>query len=184
MTHIELEHYLRKYETMISMATPFHVLAEDTHMIVQQENENMYINRYLLKGCFLPIVQCPPMAPVALEKLEPARGSRVWCSWGERSSGAVPPHCLRKNVTPGLRCVVTPWRRDARCRDARRRDNSPSVENGWSALPVRLLGVRNYVNFILLTKWEVSKKFFLYCAWFFYLLIVAGDQRKGVKGRK
>ena len=76
------------------------------------------------------------------------------------------------------------WRRDARCRDARRRDNSPSVENGWSALPVRLLGVRNYVNFILLTKWEVSKKFFLYCAWFFYLLIVAGDQRKGVKGRK
>jgi len=25
-------------------------------------------------------------------------------------------------------------------------------ENGWSALPVRLLGVRNYVNFILLTK--------------------------------
>ena len=69
-----------------------------------------YINRYLLKGCFLPIVQCPPMAPVALEKLEPARGSRVWCSWGERSSGAVPRHCLRKNVTPGLRCVVTPWR--------------------------------------------------------------------------
>ena len=62
------------------MATPFHVLAEDTHLIVQQKNENMYINRYLLKGGFLPIVQCPPMAPVALEKLEPARGSRVWCS--------------------------------------------------------------------------------------------------------
>ena len=36
------------------------------------------------------------------------------------ASGAVPPHCLRKNVTPGLRCVVTPWREtlDAETRDA------------------------------------------------------------------
>ena len=92
------------------MATPFHVLAEDTHMIVQQENENMLHKQIFAKGLFSSHshVQCPPMAPVALEKLEPARGSRAWCSWGERSSGAVPRHCLRKNVTPGLRCVVTP----------------------------------------------------------------------------
>lgn len=142
---------------------------------------NVLFNESYCIKTFLPIVQCPPMAPVALEKLQPARGSRVWCSWGERSSSSTlfAEECDARS--PLRRDAVT---RDARCRDARRRDNSPSVENGWSALPVRLLGVRNYVNFILLTKWEVSKKFFLYCAWFFYLLIVAGDQRKGVKGRK
>ena len=144
MTHIELEHYLRKYETMISMATPFHVLAEDTHMIVQQENENMYINRYLLKSCFLPIVQCPPMAPVALEKLEPARGSRVWCSWGERSSSSTlfAEECDARS----------PLRRDAVTLDAETRDAGITP-------PLSRMDGQHYQC----ACWELGTTWILYC---------------------
>ena len=77
MTHIELEHYLRKYETMISMATPFHVLAEDTHMIVQQENENMLHKQIFAKGLFSS--HCPMSTHGAGRLGETGAGTREPC---------------------------------------------------------------------------------------------------------
>ena len=77
MTHIELEHYLRKYETMRAMATPFHVLAEDTHMIVQQENENMLHKQIFAKGLFSS--HCPMSTHGAGRLGETGAGTREPC---------------------------------------------------------------------------------------------------------
>ena len=147
MTHIELEHYLRKYETMISMATPFHVLAEDTHMIVQQENENMLHKQIFAKGLFSS--HCPMSIHGAGRLGETGAGTREPCLV---QLGRAEQRSSSETLFAEECDARSPLRRDAVTLDAETRDAGITP-------PLSRMDGQHYQC----ACWELGTTWILYC---------------------